>query len=71
MIKLTKVKSSEWMGNGFGNANASWVVKGAEHISVSHYAGSWNAHDHSNRIASGFTRKDLIEILETKLSGEN
>ena len=41
-IKLKKLKASEWLGNGMGNASAEWVVKGAEHIEVWKGSTEWN-----------------------------
>ena len=41
-IKLKKLTSREWLGNGMGNASAEWVVKGAEHIHVWKGSTEWN-----------------------------
>ena len=75
MIKLTKVKSCEWLGNGFGDSRASWVVKGAEHITINHLSNYWVACDSSKIVeskygdrhafvANGHTRKELLDTLE-------
>jgi len=67
MLKLKKVNSSKWAGNGMGIANADWVVDGSENISITNFAGMWHAKDSDKRIASADTRKELIEILSNKL----
>ena len=41
MLKLKKVKSTEWMGNGMGTATAEWVVKGHEHIEIRQLGYEW------------------------------
>ena len=84
MLKLTKLKSTEWLGNGMGTASAEWVVKGHEHIEIRQLGYDWMAFDTSKkfiahilngvpverdtRIASAYTKRDLLEILSTKLS---
>jgi hypothetical protein len=55
-IKLTKVKSTEWKGNGMGTDSAEWVVKGNEHISVLQVGGRWIAKDTTIRNADGFSQ---------------
>ena len=74
MLKLKKVNSSKWAGNGMGIANADWVVDGFENISITNFAGMWHALDSdkignfpATRIACADTRKELIEILSNKL----
>ena len=83
MLKLKKVKSTEWMGNGMGTATAEWVVKGHEHIEIRQLGYEWWAFDTSKkfiahilngvpverdtRIASAYTKRDLLEILSIKL----
>tara|TARA_Y100000004_G_C8842584_1_gene381161 strand:+ start:504 stop:707 length:204 start_codon:yes stop_codon:yes gene_type:complete len=67
MLKLKKVNSSKWAGNGMGISNADWVVDGSENITITNFAGMWHAKDSDKRIASADTRKDLIEILSKKL----
>lgn len=68
MLKLTKSKSTEWLGNGMGTASAEWVVKGHEHIEIRQLGYEWWAVAHGRyRIAAAFTRRDLLEILSTKL----
>ena len=42
IVKLKKLKSCEWLGNGMGNAAAQWAVKGAEHIHVWKGSTGWN-----------------------------
>jgi|GEM_PF-1637003 len=63
-IKLTKTKSTEWLGNGMGTDSAEWVVKGNEHISVLKVGGRWLAKDTSIRNADGFTK--VIARADTK-----
>lgn len=78
MLKLTKTKSSQWMGNGFGNDNAEWVVVGYENIAVKKLGFYWFAVDlneytmFNNRqvnkkIARSETKKGLLEILADKI----
>lgn len=83
MLKLTKSKSTEWLGNGMGTASAEWVVKGHEHIEIRQLGYDWMAFDtnkkftahyvndvpvmRDTRIASAYTKRELLEILSTKL----
>ena len=78
MLKLTKTKSSEWLGNGFGSDTAEWVVAGHENIAVKKLGFYWFAVDlneytmFNNRqvnkkIARSETKNGLLEILETKI----
>lgn len=83
MLKLTKLKSTEWLGNGMGTASAEWVVKGHEHIEIRGDAWGWVAMDtskkftvhllsgqpveRSTRLAKADTKRDLLAILSTKL----
>ena len=69
MVKLTKEQPTEWLGNGLGNACASWVVVGQEHIAVRKLGTRWAAIDTnkpmgSGRIASADTKKELLKALE-------
>jgi len=70
MLKLTKAKNTEWLGNGFGSSSAEWVVKGFEHIAVRKLANRWFAIDLNNndKIASSFEKAHLIEILSSKIA---
>jgi len=80
MIKLTKTKTTSWNGNGFGSDSAEWVVKGHEHIAIEQLGGKWVALDSTKivlnhaglemrkRIASAFTKKDLLDVLVAKLA---
>ena len=83
MLKLTKLKSTEWLGNGMGTASAEWVVKGHEHIEIRQLGYEWWALDtskkfiahllngepveRSTRLATADTKRDLLAILSTKL----
>ena len=67
MLKLKKVNSSKWDGNGMGISKADWVIDGHENISITNFAGMWHAKDDDKRIANAYTRKELIEILSNKL----
>ena len=83
MLKLTKVKSTEWLGNGMGTASAEWVVKGHEHIEIRGSVWGWVAMDtskkfiahllngqpveRSTRLAEADTKRELLAILSTKL----
>ncbi len=64
MLKLTKAKSTEWMGNGFGSRTAEWVVKGNESIEVRKIGGNWIAFEGDKRIAKAWDKKDLLVKLE-------
>lgn len=72
-IKLTKDHPTEWLGNGFGNATATWLVKGYEHIAVRKLGGVWKAIDTTKDtrpatvIARGDTRDRLLIALQSKL----
>lgn len=67
MIKLTKAKDTEWMGNGFGTRTAEWIVKGHENIEVRKIGGNWTAFDGDKKIARAWDKKDLITKLERVL----
>jgi hypothetical protein len=67
MITLTKAKSTEWMGNGFGTRTAEWIVKGNENIAVRKIGGNWVAFDGDKRIAKAWDKKDLLTKLENLL----
>ncbi len=67
MLKLTKSKSTEWLGNGMGTASAEWVVKGHEHVEIRQLGYEWWAIAHGRyRIAAADTKRDLLAILSTK-----
>lgn len=68
-VRLTKTDSVGWLGNGFGYSTAEWCVKGLEHIQVRKLM-DWTAIDSTTgkRIATGWTKKDLVETLERKLN---
>ena len=79
MLKLKKVNSVCWEGNGFGTSPAEWVVAGHENIAVRKVGGMWFALDLTNtkklehldvpiRIARAETRADLMSALTTKLA---
>ena len=66
-ITLTKTQSTEWKGNGFGSSAASWAIKGAEHIAITGGGGGfWYAIEEGKRIASGSTRRELLDCLAFK-----
>jgi len=66
-IKLIKKTDAHWMGNGFGNAPAEWVVKGAEHLHVWSSGGNaWNVTDRNTGkrlIRWAYTKKAALETL--------
>jgi len=79
MLKLKKTSGASWAGNGFGTNAADWVVADHEHIAVKKFAGIWVAADSSRtkkvghldvpvRIATAYTRADLLKILTIKLA---
>ena len=66
MIKLTKIKSPEWNGNGFGTSPAIWAVKGHEYIHCwsTGNGGDWMAVDtrgeNNKRVACEWKREWLL-----------
>lgn len=79
MIRLTKTKTTEWAGNGFGTNTAEWVVAGQEHIAVRKLGINWFAVDTSEyaiidgrkvtkKIAKADTKSGLVAVLAAKLS---
>jgi hypothetical protein len=69
MIKLTKTSATSWNGNGFGSSAAEWAVKGQEHIVLRQLGVGWTAinTESNQRIAKAYTKKDLCEVLATKI----
>lgn len=78
MLKLTKTKTTEWAGNGFGTNTAEWVVVGFENIAVRKLGINWFAVDTNEyafvngrkvnkKIAKADTKAALIEVLNSKL----
>lgn len=72
-MRLIKTKPTEWQGNGFGTNNAEWVVKDADYISVRKFLSDWVAIDNNTgeRIARAWTKKELLDILNQKLTTQN
>ena len=70
MIKLTKTKATEWMGNGMGTQTAEWCVKGAENIIVFKTGHRWVAQNEDTCcvLCRAWDKKDLITKLETLLT---
>ena len=66
MLKLNKLTNSTWRGTGFGVCNATWVIKGAEHIEVCGSYGNWTAFDNGARFANAFTRSELLDLIAYK-----
>jgi len=69
MIKLRKLSSTTWCGNGFGTSTAEWVVVGHEHIALKQLGINWvalNRDDPSVRYCRAATKKDLVELLSLK-----
>ena len=67
MIKLKKSKSTVWHGNGLGSSSAEWIVASEPSISVKQLGGSWYAIKDGNRIARGYDKKMLLQILADKM----
>ncbi len=76
-IKLEKMKPTMWQGNHLGTSAAEWTVIGRPDILIYKSAGfgGWKAsiprEDCERRrkvIAMAETRKELVEILELRLS---
>lgn len=66
MIRLKKLNATEWQGNGFGTSTADWVVANDPSITVRKSGLSWYAVQDRQRIASGWSRSDLLENLAGK-----
>jgi hypothetical protein len=68
-IRLKKTKPVRWMGHGFGDSKADYAVVGHDHISVTYFAGRWNARNETENtvIARADTLKDLRTRLTAKL----
>ena len=66
MIKLKKANATEWLGNGFGTSTADWVVAKNPSIAGRKVGCNWYAIQNKVRIARGFDRAMLLEILEEK-----
>ena len=75
-IKLEKMKPTIWQGNHLGTSAAEWTVVGRRDILIYKAGfGEWKAsvprEDCDRRrtvIAMADTRKELVEILELRLS---
>ena len=71
MIKLVKHKSTEWRGNGMGNAAAVWFVKGADHLMLWKGSTEWNITnlETDERIGRWLdTRQEAVLYLEALIS---
>ena len=68
MIKLTKTKATQWLGNGFGNYTAEWNIKGNENISIRKIGGNWVAFEENKRIAKAWNKTDLLIKLENLIN---
>ncbi len=68
MIKLTKKKETQWLGNGFGSYNAEWHIKGNESISIRKIGGNWVAFEENKRIAKAWYKSDLLIKLENLIN---
>ena len=69
MVKLKKLNTAGWNGNGFGNSEAWWVVKGHEHIVVRPLLGDWVAIDTNTdkKLSIGWTKKECVDGLTGKI----
>lgn len=75
-IKIQKIKPTMWQGNHLGTSAAEWTVVGRPDILIYKAGfGEWKAsiprEDCDRRrkvIAKADTRKELVEILELRLS---
>ena len=66
MIKLKKESATEWHGNGFGTGTADWCVAKDPSITIRKAGLTWYAFQNRERIASGWSRADLLDNLESK-----
>lgn len=68
MLKLMKIKATQWQGNHNGFSTADWVVKGHPHILIStRSTGWWTARDMracKTLVHYGDSRKDCVAQLE-------
>lgn len=72
MLKLKKIASQQWLGNGMGYSSADWVVAGHENIHVGKFGFYWlaidTAHNMQRTIVRGDTRKEVMEMLTAELA---
>lgn len=66
-LKLKKITSTAWAGNGFGNDAATWAIAGTD-VTIWKGVSSWVATKDGKRFASACTRSDLLEVVEAKLA---
>lgn len=70
-IKLRKAKEGAWLGNGLGNSNAEWVVKGAEYIHLFKGSFDWTIRNDSTGtvLARNIpTRTEALDRIERLLA---
>jgi len=66
-LRITKIKSTEWAGNGFGADAAEWSVVGTD-INIWKGASRWTATKDGKTFARADSRSDLLEVIEYKLA---
>ena len=66
-MKLKKLKSTQWAGNGFGTDAAEWQVVGTD-IVIRKGVSRWSAVKDGAMFARADTRSELLEVVEAKLS---
>lgn len=67
-ISLTKVKSTQWQGNGLGTSSATWAVKGHEGWTVRQHGGDWVASREGRANVRSYTKAMLLAKLEKELA---
>ena len=66
-MKLTKLTSSLWLGNGYGNETATWAIKGAEHIHIFKHGLFWkaiNTNTNKTLVRHCDSKKQVLELLK-------
>ena len=66
-MKLQKIKSAEWAGNGFGVDAAEWQIVGTD-IVIWKGVSRWTASKNGSRVARADTRAELLEIVDAILN---
>lgn len=75
MLKLKKVKPTEWLGNNMGEATAEWAVVGHENYQLRKLGSRWVACDTDQfyedkygrervtQVCFGYTRTECLKML--------
>ena len=75
MLKLKKIKSAEWNGNGMGTSAAEYLVVGHEHIHICKGRDGWESRDTQTGQAIvrqfGWSLKECKEMTEKAIQRTN